>query len=125
MNRTATVGKSATQRGNKISLSYRRDSFVRMKKKNQKRIDELMNKEKVIVVFESQVVGIQPGAVQLKVREQPPVSIKNDFVFIFAGGEMPTEFLRKGGKRRINPSGFLSHYDPPTPSPRQPIVLNN
>ena len=30
-------------------------------------------------------------------NEKEPVKIKNDLVFIFAGGELPTHFLEKAG----------------------------
>jgi thioredoxin reductase (NADPH) len=93
------VAALATQPGNTISLSYRKETFVRLKDKNQKRIDQLMKEKKVNVYFESQAVEIQIDSVQLKVKEQPPAVIKNDAVFIFAGGEMPTEFLKKSGIR--------------------------
>ena len=93
------VAALATQRGNTISLSYRRDSFVRLKEKNQKRIDILMKEKRIRVLLESNVVGIGKESVQLKVNNQPTVDIRNDYVFIFAGGEMPTEFLKKSGIR--------------------------
>lgn len=93
------VAALSIQRGNKVWLSYRRDSFVRLKEKNQKRITDLISGRKIDVLFESQVVGIEPDAVQVTLKGESPVVLKNDFVFIFAGGDLPTEFLKKTGIR--------------------------
>ncbi|KAA6464764.1 4Fe-4S dicluster domain-containing protein [Acidobacteria bacterium AB60] len=86
----------AHQPGNKVTLSYRRGEFMRLKDRNQKRIDEHIKHRKLDVVFNSAPKQFQPGKVILEcqdgVREIP-----NDFVWIFAGGIPPSDFLKAAG----------------------------
>jgi thioredoxin reductase len=86
----------AHQIGNKVTLSYRQESFTRLKNRNQQRMEESIQKGKVTVLFNSNPVEFTEKTVILdvggKTREIP-----NDFVWIFAGGEPPTAFLKKIG----------------------------
>jgi thioredoxin reductase/Pyruvate/2-oxoacid:ferredoxin oxidoreductase delta subunit len=88
----------AQQPGNEVTLSYRREKLVRIKKKNEDRLAPLLASGRIRTAFGSQVVGITPGTVRLKtgdeVRELP-----NDYVFVFAGGEPPFDFLKACGVR--------------------------
>lgn len=88
----------ARQPGNEVTLSYRREKLVRLKKKNQDALDALLASGKVRPLFSSQPVEITPGSVRLKVGDAP-VEIENDYVFVFAGGVPPFEFLGKIGVR--------------------------
>jgi len=86
----------ARQKGNTVSVSYRREDFVRLKEKNDKEIRESIKSGRVRAIFNSEVTEIQPNTVL--VQEQKIIhNLKNDFVFIFAGGELPSEFLKKIG----------------------------
>lgn len=86
----------AYQRGNKVTLSYRGAEFSRIKDRNAKRIKDCIGSRKVEVLFNSQPVEIKEKSVLLQVggslRE-----IANDYMWVFAGGEPPNEFLRKAG----------------------------
>jgi len=83
---------------NKVLLSYRKDLFSRLKPKNKSKIEEAIEQAKLEVKFNSSVLAIDEDAVSLKVEgEKEPLRIKNDLVFIFAGGELPTQFLQKAG----------------------------
>ncbi|HJX28381.1 MAG TPA: NAD(P)-binding domain-containing protein [Thermoanaerobaculia bacterium] len=93
----AAVGL-ARQPGNVVTLSYRREKLVRLKKKNQDALDALLASGKVKPLFSSQPVEITPGSVRLKVGDEP-VEIENDYVFVFAGGVPPFDFLKKIGVR--------------------------
>ncbi len=93
----AAIGLSC-QTGNVVTLSYRRDKLVRLKKKNQDALDALLAAGKVKPLFGSQPVEIGPGRVKLKVKEQE-VELPNDWVFVFAGGVPPFDFLKKLGVR--------------------------
>jgi thioredoxin reductase (NADPH) len=88
----------ARQRGNRVTLSYRREKLVRIKKKNEERIAGLLAKRRIEPAFGTEVELIAPSSVRLKapdgVRELP-----NDYVFVFAGGEPPFELLRQMGIR--------------------------
>jgi len=86
----------AHQRGNKVTLSYRGGEFSRIKDRNAKRIKDCIGSRKIEVLFNSQAVEIKEKSVLLQVggslRE-----IANDYMWVFAGGEPPNEFLRKAG----------------------------
>lgn len=88
----------ARQRGNRVTLSYRREKLVRIKKKNESRIAELLANGRIEGAFNTDVEEIGPVSVRLKTpagsRELP-----NDYVFVFAGGEPPFALLRQMGIR--------------------------
>jgi thioredoxin reductase len=86
----------AEQKGNRVSLSYRREAFSRIKERNAKRIEDLIRRKKVRAVFHSKPVEIRPGSVVLDVDGKVG-EIPNDFTWIFAGGTAPSEFLQKIG----------------------------
>jgi thioredoxin reductase (NADPH) len=88
----------AHQVGNKVTLSYRKECFTRIKDRNEKRVQECIQKGKMNVIFNSMPVEFKQGTVLLDVngkQEQFP----NEYVWIFAGGEPPTAFLKKIGVR--------------------------
>jgi thioredoxin reductase len=83
---------------NKVTLSYRKDIFQRIKPKNSERINEAIQKGLVDVKFNSNLVSIDKDFVTLTIEQSNDVlNIKNDLVYIFAGGELPTQFLQKIG----------------------------
>lgn len=86
----------AHQRGNKVTLSYRRSEFSRIKDRNAKRIQEHIAQKKINVMFNSMPTEFREGSVLVEcegeVRELP-----NDLVWIFAGGIPPNEFLKASG----------------------------
>ena len=86
----------AYQRGNTVTLSYRREEFSRIKERNAQRIAEGAKRGKPQVVFNSQPVEILPKAVRLDVAGATR-EIENDYVWVFAGGTPPSEFLAKVG----------------------------
>jgi len=88
----------ARQRGNTVTLSYRLEKLVRIKKRNEDRIEELFRRGRVRPLFSSEVAEIQEDRVRLRVGDQSLES-PNDYVFIFAGGEPPFGFLRQIGLR--------------------------
>jgi thioredoxin reductase (NADPH) len=88
----------ANQPGNKVTLSYRKEAFTRIKDRNEKRIQECMQKGQVNVVFNSMPVEFKETSVTLEVNGQNQ-ELPNDFAWIFAGGEPPTAFLKKVGVR--------------------------
>ena len=86
----------AHQVGNQVTLSYRKEAFSRIKERNAQRIQECLRKGKLKVVFNSIPVEFKPDAVVLEVQGKLQ-QLPNDFVWIFAGGEPPTAFLKKIG----------------------------
>ena len=86
----------ASQTGNQVTLSYRSERFSRIKERNQKRIEEFVSSEKLRVLFNSSPVEFKPESVMLDVKGNLQ-EIQNDFVWIFAGGTPPNEFLKRIG----------------------------
>jgi thioredoxin reductase len=89
----------ARQKGNTVTISYRRSDFVRLKEKNEKQLKDLMHSKKVKVIFNSQVQEIKSDSVVLKEDPDHVHTLSNDFVFVFAGGELPIELLKRTGVR--------------------------
>jgi putative YpdA family bacillithiol system oxidoreductase len=92
----AAVGL-AKQKGNTVTISYRKDDFVRLKEKNEARVREHISQGKIRVIFNSNVTEIRPDAVLLQEGNKIIHNLQNDFVFVFAGGELPTELLKRIG----------------------------
>ncbi|MBZ5669947.1 MAG: NAD(P)-binding domain-containing protein [Acidobacteriia bacterium] len=86
----------AHQIGNQVTLSYRKGAFSRLKERNAQRIEECMRQGKVEVIFNPIPVEFKPDSVILEVNGLSQ-GIPNDYVWVFAGGEPPTAFLRKIG----------------------------
>lgn len=86
----------AHQIGNQVTLSYRKEAFSRIKERNAQRIQECLRKGKLKVVFNSNPVEFKQDAVVLDVQGKLQ-QLPNDYVWIFAGGEPPTAFLKKIG----------------------------
>jgi len=83
---------------NIVTLSYRSDSFSRVKPKNLEKIQEANVNKTVNVLFQSNVKEILDDKVLLSLEERNDIlELKNDLVYIFAGGELPTTFLEKIG----------------------------
>ncbi len=86
----------AHQPGNKVTLSYRRDEFSRLKDRNAKRIQEHVESHKIDVLFNSIPSEFREGSVSIEVGGEVR-EIPNDFVWIFAGGIPPSDFLKSAG----------------------------
>ena len=86
----------AHQVGNKVTLSYRKEGFTRLKDRNEKRVAENARTGKLKIVFNSMPVEFKEKSVLLEVNGAVQ-EIPNDYVWIFAGGEPPTAFLKKVG----------------------------
>ena len=85
---------------NKVTISYRGDSFSRLKPKNEEKISNASRSGKVKVILNSEVSEILDNSVILKVKDSnDPKVIDNDLVYIFAGGILPTKFLEEIGIR--------------------------
>jgi len=91
----------ANQKGNSITLSYRRESFGRIKERNAQRIQEYMSSGRVKVLFNSLPTEFRQGKAFLQINGGVH-EIPNDYVWIFAGGEPPRAFLEKIGVKLGN-----------------------
>ena len=86
----------AHQQGNEVTLSYRGEQFSRIKERNTQRLAECARSGKVKVVLNSNVKEIRQGSVLREVRGEVR-ELGNDFVWVFAGGTPPYDFLKKIG----------------------------
>src|SRR6267378_1235842 len=86
----------AHQKGNHVTLSYRREAFSRIKERNTQRLPEYTKSGKLTVIFNSQPVEIREKSLLMDVAGQVR-EIPNDYVWVFAGGTPPNEFLQKVG----------------------------
>jgi thioredoxin reductase/Pyruvate/2-oxoacid:ferredoxin oxidoreductase delta subunit len=91
----------ANQKGNSITLSYRRESFGRIKERNAQRIQEYMRSGRVKVLFNSLPTEFRQDKAFLQINGGVH-EIPNDYVWIFAGGEPPRAFLEKIGVKLGN-----------------------
>ncbi len=86
----------AQQPGNQVTLSYRRPEFMRIKKRNAQRVTECARAGMIKLIFNSMPAEFRTEAVTLSVGGALH-TLPNDFVWIFAGGTPPYDFLKKIG----------------------------
>lgn len=83
---------------NTVILSYRGETFNRLKLKNAEKIQSAIQNGIVKVKFNSNIAAITSDTVAFSSHGSTEKEIiANDLVYIFAGGELPTEFLKKTG----------------------------
>lgn len=82
---------------NNVVLTYRGEAFQRIKVKNSEKINKAIADQKIDVRFNSNILKIEEETVTLILPEDKTETLANDLVYIFAGGELPTQFLQKAG----------------------------
>ena len=83
---------------NNVTLSYRGEAFNRLKLKNKEKIKTAIEQHLLDVKFGSNIVSIHKDYVLYSDNKSTDIlKLDNDLVYIFAGGELPTEFLKKTG----------------------------
>lgn len=83
---------------NTVTLSYRGQTFSRLKPKNLVKINDAIKNSLIDVKLNSNVISIEKESVFFSENESDsPIKLENDLVYIFAGGELPTQFLKKIG----------------------------
>jgi len=82
---------------NNVTLSYRNEAFNRIKPKNSQSLNEAIEAGKLDVRLNTNLVSIEEKTITLSSESDQGIQVKNDLVFIFAGGELPTQFLEKAG----------------------------
>lgn len=90
----------ASQPGNAVTISYRREDFFRLKSRNRERIAEYQRDGKVRVIFNSRLQKVDADTVTLSCEKDGVErlgQLRNDYVFIFAGGDPPYPFLKQMG----------------------------
>lgn len=92
---------------NEVVLSYRSDKFSRLKPTNKENILKAEEDNSITIIFESNVVSINEKNVLLKLKDDTTRQIENNLVYIFAGGELPTNFLEKAGVKITKRFGYI------------------
>lgn len=96
---------------NNVTLSYRGEAFSRLKVLNRKNIEQAILHNTLHVILRSQVKVIHPQNIEISINDGETLTLENELIFIFAGGELPTPFLQKIGieiSKRFNYT-LLSH----------------
>lgn len=83
---------------NTVILSYRGEAFNRIKPGNTEALNKAASDNKIEIKLKSNLLSIDEGFVTISEGSDDNVrQLKNDLVFIFAGGELPIQFLEKAG----------------------------
>jgi thioredoxin reductase (NADPH) len=86
--------------GCRITLVVLEDGFPFAKPRNREKIEAARQRGAVDIRFQSVVKEIRPGTVRIAHLDKIE-NIKNDFVFIMVGGELPFPLLEKIGIRIV------------------------
>lgn len=87
----------AEQPGNRVTLSYRRKGFFRIKARNEARLEAAIAEGKLEVVLESNVLSIDEHEVTLTLANEALRTLPNEALFILAGGVPPFDKLERAG----------------------------
>jgi thioredoxin reductase (NADPH) len=83
---------------NHVTLSYRNEVFNRIKPLNSQALNRAVAEGKIEVRLSSNLISIHADNIVLSYgKENETLTLRNDLVYIFAGGELPTQFLEKAG----------------------------
>jgi len=81
-----------------VTLSYRNEVFNRLKPANNLSLNEALAAGKIDLRLNTNLVSVEKDYVIMALGSAGEnIKIKNDLVYIFAGGELPTQFLEKAG----------------------------
>ena len=83
---------------NQVTLSYRGETFGRIKLVNQVKIKEAISLNHIDIRFNTILKSIEEDHVKIAdLLTNEITQLENELVYIFAGGELPTQFLEKTG----------------------------
>ena len=77
---------------NKVTLLVRGETFDRCNEENKKIIEEMANSKQLEIWFKSSVKEIEERYAKVQ-KDTQLAHLENDFIFVFAGAEMPHKFL--------------------------------
>ena len=81
-----------------MSLKKRLMEDLKTSMKNKDKIKGAIDEGKIKAIYNSNLLKIEESIVTIKVDdEEEPLMLENDLVYIFAGGELPTQFLKNAG----------------------------
>ncbi len=79
-----------------VHLSYRQEKIFRIKEGNRQGLEAAISGKRILPFLPSEMVRIEPDLAILA-YQGAEIALPLDYIFIFAGGELPTEFLQKIG----------------------------
>jgi len=83
---------------NHVTLSYRNEVFNRLKPQNSVALNKSIADGRLEVRLKTNLIAIEDESVSLSTEKEGEIlNLRNDLVYIFAGGELPTQFLEKSG----------------------------
>jgi thioredoxin reductase (NADPH) len=85
------------QVGTEVRISYRKDKFSRIKAGNRERVEAAIDEGRVKVLWNTNVIENHPDHVMIEHQDGTREELANDYLFIFAGGILPTPFLEQIG----------------------------
>ncbi|MCF6258635.1 MAG: NAD(P)-binding domain-containing protein [Gammaproteobacteria bacterium] len=86
----------ADEPGTHVTLSYRSDTFSRVKEKNRQKVTSAETAGKLTVLMKSNVKEITESTVTLD-QNGEKIDIENDAIIVSAGGILPTGMLKELG----------------------------
>lgn len=98
---------------NRVTLSYRGDSFHRSRDRNRQYIETAMSEGALNVLWNSRVTEIRSDSVLLA-RDGTTSALPNDYTFVLIGGETPESFLQKTGVEIVEKAlsaPYASHHE--------------
>lgn len=87
-----------------VTISYRREQFVRCRNDNRRRIDEAIASGRVRALMSTNIVNIEPRMVTLQ-NGSAAYHLENDAVIAQLGGTAPTDVLRSFGIELVTKYG--------------------
>ncbi len=83
---------------NNVIISYRNEVFNRLKPANTDALNKAIANKRLEVMFSTNLTSIEDDSITITFgKSGESKKLKNDLVYIFAGGELPTQFLEKAG----------------------------
>ena len=83
---------------NNVILSYRNEVFNRIKPLNSMALNKAVAAGKLEVRLNTNLLSIEDEYIILGIgKDGETLELRSDLVYIFAGGELPTQFLEKAG----------------------------
>lgn len=93
---------------NRVTQLVRTETLTRCKPKNKEKILAAADNKEVTLVFQSNLISVgKAHCIYKNDTEDEAREIKNDQVYIFAGGELPTKFLEKAGVEITKRFGYI------------------
>lgn len=82
---------------NTVYLSYRKNAFARIKALNEEKIQSAIQNQELQMLFNSELKRIDDSTIEIEIEGELSTIQNIDRIYIFAGGELPTEFLKNAG----------------------------